>query len=129
MPIDMTNVATTKSIIRNGKMTRSPISKPRRNSEIINAGTRTFRDMTPDSSFVMSLLVNSEKSLRSLSRTCVNINSLKGSVILSAAWDSEIWPSSRGLPPSLQAFSIVGDITKNVMNKARMTKIKVDGVL
>ena len=44
MPIDMVTVATTMSITRNGRMMRNPISKARRSSEIMNAGTLLAKD-------------------------------------------------------------------------------------
>ena len=43
MPIDMVRVETTMSITRNGRVIRKPISKPRRISEIMKAGTRIRR--------------------------------------------------------------------------------------
>ena len=43
MPIDITIVATMRSMTRNGKATRNPISNPRRSYEIMKAGTKTVR--------------------------------------------------------------------------------------
>ena len=44
MPMDISTEATTRSMIRNGRNYREPISKARLSSEIMKAGTRTRMD-------------------------------------------------------------------------------------
>jgi hypothetical protein len=56
MPIDMVMVATTRSITRNGRTTRKPISKPRLISEIMKAGTRTRMSILPSVSVALTTL-------------------------------------------------------------------------
>src|SRR5437588_469087 len=46
MPIDISTEATTRSMIRNGKNNKNPISKARLSSEIMNEGTSTRSDMS-----------------------------------------------------------------------------------
>src|SRR6202163_2351139 len=46
MPIDISADATTRSMIRNGRKSKKPISKARFSSEIMNAGTRIRSDIS-----------------------------------------------------------------------------------
>jgi len=46
MPIDIKTDATTRSMIRNGRNKRKPISNPRLSSEIMKAGTRMRSDIS-----------------------------------------------------------------------------------
>ena len=130
MPIDMVIVATIRSIIKNGKAIRKPISKPRRNSEIINAGTKVLRSLispaplSPNFSSASFLNI-----IKSFSRTCAAINSRKGSTILPNATSCVILLSRSGCRPSFQALSKVGAMTKNVKNRARLVTTILAGVL
>jgi len=46
MPIDIRTEATTRSMIRNGRNNKNPISNARLSSEIMNEGTSTRSDMS-----------------------------------------------------------------------------------
>ena len=82
MPMAMTMVETMRSMTRNGRTTRKPISKPRRISEIMKAGMMTRMSMRLSSSFLRKLsAASASKVWRSLLRTWASMNSRNGSVI------------------------------------------------
>ena len=53
MPIDMVRVAVIRSMTRKGSIIRKPISKPRRNSEIIKAGIKARRGVASVGAFAL----------------------------------------------------------------------------
>jgi hypothetical protein len=98
MPVDISTEATTRSMIKNGKKRRKPISKARLSSEIMNAGTRMRSDRSSgfagSASFAMS-----EKSLRSFSRTFFCMNARRGCEPRSKACSAVISLATSGLTP------------------------------
>ncbi|MNT74671.1 hypothetical protein D3C72_2135100 [compost metagenome] len=108
----MVMVATIRSITRNGSMIRKPISKPRRISEIMKAGTTARRSTLSSTTTVWPFsLAISMKSCRSLSRVLASMNSRNGSAMRGSASVSVIWFFIKGSMPSRQARSKVGAMT------------------
>jgi len=99
MPIDMRIEATTRSMIRKGRKSRKPISKARRSSLIMKAGTST-RIGTSLGSATGSILAMSAKSLRSWLRTLALMKAWKGTSVFVIASVSLIDPSMSGPMPS-----------------------------
>src|SRR4030088_820366 len=99
MPIDISTEATTRSMIKNGRNSRKPISKARFNSEIMKAGTRIRSDISsgvagggsPD---------RSHNSLRSFSRTFFSMKPRSGTEARCKASSTWIWLAISGLMPS-----------------------------
>ena len=82
MPIAIVKVATTISITRNGSAIMKPISKPRRNSEIMKAGARTRRSAGSPTFCHMLSFDNDSNSRKSFSRTCALMKARNGAVDL-----------------------------------------------
>ena len=99
MPIDISTEATTRSMIKNGRNSRKPISKARFSSEIMKAGTRIRSDISsgvagggsPDRSM---------NSFKSFSRTFFCMKPRSGTEARCNASSTPIWLATSGLMPS-----------------------------
>ena len=99
MPIDIRTEATTRSMIRNGRNKRKPISKARFNSEIMNAGTRIRSDMSSGVAGGASP-ERSRNSFKSFSRTFLCMKARSGTEARCSASSTPIWLATSGLMPS-----------------------------
>ncbi len=99
MPIDISTEATTRSMIRNGRNSRKPISKARFSSEIMNAGTRMRSDISSGVAGGGSP-ERSMNSLRSFSRTFFCMKLRSGTELFCRASSTPIWLAISGLMPS-----------------------------
>jgi hypothetical protein len=100
MPIDISTDATTRSMIRNGKNNRKPISKARLSSEIMKAGTRMRIDKSSGLSGAFSPDI-STNNCRSFSRTFFSMKARSGTLARSNASLTLISLFTSGLTPTL----------------------------
>ena len=128
MPIDISTDATTMSMITNGRNSRKPISKARRNSEIMKAGTRIFSGMVEASAPGVSLL-RSKNSCTSSLRTLAAMKSCSGTEPLSKASCTWIWPAKSGAMPWSYDACRVGCMMKKVRNSASDTITELGGAV
>ena len=127
MPRLINTLPTTKSITRNGKYSRNPISNARRISPIMNAGTRA-RQAAWSGAATAGMLARSRKSCRSAPRTLAAMNLWNGSAVSRRPSISPIKPWLIGCTPLVQAWSMAGCMTKNVRNSARPISTVFGGV-
>jgi hypothetical protein len=95
MPIDMSTLATTRSMIRNGMKIMKPIWNAVFNSLVTKAGTitRNGTSLGPPASGALAIFMN---SARSAWRVCLSMKVFKVGKALSIAWVKSIFCSDKG---------------------------------
>ena len=119
MPIDISMDETTMSIIKKGINIKKPISKARRNSDIINAGISMRMGISLAASLSEIFAISANRAI-SCSRTWDIMNTRNGSIVRLKDSNSSISPSISGLMPASKEASKVGIITNRVRNNARL---------
>ena len=92
MPIDISTLATTRSMIRNGMNSRKPIWNAVLSSEVTNAGSAT-RNGTASLSANGFSPARRANSCRSASRVWSSMKCLNGAAAAGSACSAASWPS------------------------------------
>src|SRR5579875_704759 len=119
---------TTRSMIKNGRKRRRPISKAVFSSETMKAGISTSVATSERRSGVC-LWARLMNSRRSSARVCLNMNSRSGSSARSRAAPAVILFWASGSIASLRIAFSVGPITKTVRKRAIPTSTWLGGAL
>src|SRR6476661_5751233 len=126
MPIDIKTEATTRSMIRNGRNSRKPISKARLSSEIMKAGTSTRSDRSSGLAGAASFDM-STNNFKSFSRTFFSMKARSGCEPRWKACSAVIWLATSGCTPVSYAFCSAGPMTKAVRNSDSETMTELGG--
>src|SRR5882757_181943 len=128
MPIDISTLATTRSITRKGMNTMKPIWNAVFSSLVMKVGNNTVSGTSAALAYC-DLPDNFVNSCRSVSRVCASMNFLSGPTVRSIATSPASCPSMYGLMPLAYDCSKVVLMTKNIKNRARPVSTWFEGVV